>query len=154
MVIGDLPFHLKSSHLQEPIQIDNALGIWWGETFPFIPLHIGIIVSDKASLRKLYCDEFIIRQCGLLPVGFGSRLTVPAISYSLKLATKRFPFCCNLHPLHHICGIVMSIQKWVSASCHCRVKCTLVKEIYLLLDYPFGWLNFLVYSAVQLLIIF
>ncbi|KAI1975382.1 hypothetical protein LOZ51_002141 [Ophidiomyces ophidiicola] len=39
------------SPLQKHIHFDDPLGVWWGETFPFIPIQIGIVVSDKARLR-------------------------------------------------------------------------------------------------------
>lgn len=42
----------SSTVLRGPTLIENALGIWWGETFPFIPINISVVVSEKAALRN------------------------------------------------------------------------------------------------------
>jgi hypothetical protein len=46
------PIPQYSTVLRGPTLIENVLGIWWGETFPFIPTHIGIVVSEKAALKN------------------------------------------------------------------------------------------------------
>lgn len=46
------PLPQYSKVLRPPILVENVLGIWWGETFPFIPLHIGVVTSDKVALKN------------------------------------------------------------------------------------------------------
>ena len=32
--------------------VDNAVGIWWAETFPVHPVHIGIVVPEMKDLEN------------------------------------------------------------------------------------------------------
>ncbi|KAK2741340.1 hypothetical protein FQN57_005624 [Myotisia sp. PD_48] len=38
--------------------VDNALGIWWGTTFPYFPIHIGVVVSQKEDLKNTDAFEY------------------------------------------------------------------------------------------------
>ncbi|KAI2145200.1 hypothetical protein LOZ28_001264, partial [Ophidiomyces ophidiicola] len=46
------PFPPHCIHLDGPNLVENVLGIWWGKTYAFVPLHIGVVVSNKASLKN------------------------------------------------------------------------------------------------------
>lgn len=34
------------------VLIDNAVGLWWGKTFLFVPIHIGFVVSKRTDLKN------------------------------------------------------------------------------------------------------